>query len=82
MGNTVTLKLENCMDCPNHFTAGILTADSFEHEVGCFCKLVKEDRPEKQHFHRQESKMVGCDDWHLERYTQVPDWCPLLKKDN
>ena len=79
MENTVTFKIENCMDCPNHYVEGILTADSFEHESGCFCKKVKEDRAERQHFHRQEYKMVACDDWHLEKYTQIPDWCPLIQ---
>lgn len=78
--NIATIKIDNCLNCPHHFVDRIWTADSFEHESGCFCMLVREDDMVKKEFHRQEQKMVGCDDWHLERYTKVPDWCPLIKK--
>lgn len=74
--NTVNLKIDNCMNCPHHFTDGILTADPFEHEKGCFCSKVRDEK--NYECYGQYYKLVAADDWHLEKYTQVPDWCPLL----
>lgn len=77
--NEVTFKIDNCLKCNNCYTAPILTADSFEHEEGAYCKLVKD--PSFDGFGKNgEHKLIGSDDWHLENYTHIPDWCPLLNK--
>ena len=67
------------MQCVNCYTASIHTADSFEHERGAYCKLVLDSATDgfgKNGKHR----LIASDDWHLERYTSIPDWCPLLDK--
>lgn len=69
MDNIVTFKIDNCMKCPFHFVDKIFTDDSWNHEEGCYCK-------------KSDNKLVGADDWHLEEYTKIPDWCPLLNKEN
>lgn len=48
----------------------IYTPDSWDHEEGCYCKLVKDVNG--------YDKLVAGDDWHLRRYTDIPDWCPKL----
>lgn len=68
--NSFTIIITNCLDCPNHDVRPIYTPDSWDHEEGCYCKLVKD---QKGH-----DKLVAGDDWHLRRYTDIPDWCPKL----
>lgn len=34
--NSFTITITNCLDCP------IYTPDSWDHEEGCYCKLVKD----------------------------------------
>ena len=73
--NVVNIVINNCLNCPYHYVEGILTADSWEHETGCYCKMV-EDKDTKNWSSNGKHKLVASDDWHLERYTQIPDWCP------
>lgn len=73
---SVTFKIENCLDCPHCYTDRILTADSFEHEVGAYCKLI-EDKSYGSFGKNGAHKMIGFDDWNLRKYTAIPDWCPL-----
>ena len=75
--NEVILKIDNCLKCSNCYTAPIHTADSFEHEEGAYCKLVP-DHSLDGFGKNGDHKLIGSDDWHLENYTKVPDWCPLL----
>lgn len=75
--NTVTLCIENCLDCSHCYTDRILTADSFEHEEGAYCRLVK-DTSYGSFGQNGKHKLIGSDNWHLRNYTKVPDWYPLL----
>lgn len=79
--NIATLHVENCLDCPHCYTDRILTADSFEHEEGAYCRLT-EDTSYGSFGQNGKHKLIGSDDWHLRDYTKVPDWCPLLNKQN
>lgn len=79
--NIATLHIENCLDCPHCYTDRILTADSFEHEEGAYCRLA-EDTSYGRFGQNGKHKLIGSDDWHLRDYTKVPDWCPLLNKQN
>lgn len=77
--NAAVLYVENCLDCPHCYTDRILTADSFEHEEGAYCKAV--DDTSMDGFGKNgKHKLIGSDDWHLRNYTKVPAWCPLLSK--
>ncbi|MBQ8985283.1 hypothetical protein IJ076_01860 [Candidatus Saccharibacteria bacterium] len=79
MSKTVYLEIDNCTKCPYHWTDDLLTADSFEHDIGIFCKkvTVPENETTITYSGRCPYKMVTADDWHPERYALVPDWCPL-----
>ena len=68
MKNTYTKIIDNCLSCEHHFVQRIWTPDSWEHEYGCYCE-------------KKNNKLVGSDDWHLEKYTDIPDWCPMLNKE-
>lgn len=67
--NSYLVRVTNCLDCQDHVVLPIYTPDSWDHEEGCYCTLVKDkDKP----------KLVAGDDWHLRKYTDIPDWCPKL----
>lgn len=68
--NSFTITITNCLDCPDHYIRPIYTPDSWDHEEGCYCKFVKDVNG--------YDKLVAGDDWHLRRYTDIPDWCPKL----
>ena len=70
-------EIDNCCDCQNHYTEKIYTPDSFEHEEGVYCSKVNdEDSYNKKH------KLVVADEWNVREWSQIPDWCPLLKSRN
>ena len=73
--NVVCIKIDNCCDCPNHCEEKIYTADPWDHEMGVFCTKV----PDKNSPNKKD-KLVAEDDWNVRRWSQVPDWCPILKK--
>ena len=77
MGNQVTICINNCKECTSHYTEKIYTSDSFEHITGLFCSKV-EDKNSENHKH----KLVAEDDWDVYKYSEIPDWCPLLDKNN
>lgn len=76
MGNVVTFQIDNCKDCKNHYVERIYTADSFEHESGLYCSCVKDDKS-----YNKKHKLVASDDIDVTKYSQIPNWCPLLNKD-
>lgn len=80
--NSVTFKIDNCLKCPKCYVDPIYTADSFEHESGAYCSLVEDKETGKIFGQNGKHKIIGSDDWHLEKYTKIPDWCPLLKNEN
>ena len=46
----VNFEIDNCCDCPNHYTEKIYTPDSFEHEEGVYCSKVNDkDSYNKKH---------------------------------
>lgn len=72
--NKVTFEITNCCNCPNHYVEHIYTPDPWEHEEGVYCSKVL-DSDSYNHKH----KLVCADDWNVEKYADIPDWCPLLK---
>lgn len=42
--NSFTITVTNCLDCPDHDVRPIYTPDSWDHEEGCYCKLVKDQK--------------------------------------
>ena len=40
--NSFTITITNCLDCPDHYIRPIYTPDSWDHEEGCYRKLVKD----------------------------------------
>ena len=67
MANFYIKKIDNCMDCDYHKVERIYTGDSWDHEYGCYCGLCL-------------NRKVAQDDWDLRKYSQIPDWCPMLNK--
>ncbi|RHU02295.1 hypothetical protein DW711_10245 [Ruminococcus sp. AM27-16] len=69
--NTCTKIIDNCLDCNSCLVDRILTADSWDHEVGAYCKeVLKNGKP----------RLIVSDDWDLRKWSKVPDWCPNLIK--
>ena len=71
--NKVCLEINNCCDCPNHYIERVYTADPWEHESGVFCYKVKDESSENR-----KHKMVVSDGYNLRKWSNIPDWCPLL----
>ena len=79
----ITFEVENCAKCPFHERHSIVTADSFEHESGIYCSLVEDQGDSWWHYTydgKIAKRLVVADDWHPERYANVPGWCPFLIK--
>lgn len=77
----ITFEVDNCLNCPYCEKHQLMTPDSFEHEVGAFCSQTEAISKEWVHETYDgiiSKRMIGCDDWHLEQYTKVPDWCPFI----
>lgn len=74
--NKVCFEIENCCDCPNHYIEKIDTPDPFEHEEGVYCSKV-DDKNSYNKCH----KLVVADDWNVKKWSQIPDWCPLLNNE-
>ena len=70
--NHFFLKIKNCCDCPYSYTKPVYTPDSWEHETGIYCRKIK-DKEEKD-------KLIVADDWDLRKWSQIPDYCPLINK--
>ena len=69
--NTCVKIIDNCLDCNSCFVDRILTADSWDHEKGAYCKeVLKNGKP----------RLIALDDWDLRKCSKVPDWCPKLIK--
>ena len=69
--NTCVKIIDNCLDCNSCFVDRILTADSWDHEEGAYCKEdLKNGKP----------RLIASDDWDLRKWSKVPDWCPKLIK--
>ena len=84
--NVITVEIKNCLDCPHSLVSDIFTADSWDHEMGCFCKKAVDEKYKKDWTNITRSgvlpyRCVGSDDWHLRKYTDVPDWCPYKQQE-
>lgn len=79
--NTITINITNCLDCSNCYTNKIYTADPFEHETGAYCSKVN-DTDTNGFGKNGKHKLINFDDWDLRKYTQIPNWCPLLELNN
>lgn len=72
--NKVCFEIDNCCDCRYCYKEPIYTPDPWEHEIGAYCSKVED----KSSYNRRH-KLIAADDWNLEKYTLIPDWCPRLK---
>lgn len=72
--NKVSFEIDNCCDCPYSYTEKVYTPDPFEHEEGIFCSRV-----EDQNSYNKKNKLIVADEWDIRKWSQIPDWCPLLK---
>ncbi len=73
--NKVIFEITNCCQCPHHYIEPVYTPDPWDHEEGVYC-LKTIDKESDNGKHRQ----VCESDWNIEKYADIPDWCPLLKK--
>jgi len=72
---SIKIELENCCDCPHHYIEKIYTPDPFEHEEGCYCAKV-----EDKNSYNKRHKLVVADDWDIRKWSEIPNWCPLLRE--
>ena len=72
--NKVTFEINNCCDCPNSYQERVYTPDPFELETGCYCSKI-----EDKHSYNRKHKLVAADE-DVREWSQIPDWCPLLKQ--
>ena len=76
MANTYSIEINNCCKCPYHYQERVYTPDSFEMVFGCYCSKV-----EDEHSYNRKHKLVVADE-DVERWAEIPDWCPILSKSN
>ncbi|MBR3169250.1 hypothetical protein IKF23_02305 [Candidatus Saccharibacteria bacterium] len=79
----ISFEVDNCTKCPFHERHSIVTADSFEHEMGIYCSLTEDESDSWWHYtydDRITKKLVAADDWRPEKYANVPSWCPFIMK--
>lgn len=74
--NIISFGIDNCCDCPYSYTENIYTPDSFEHEEGIYCSKVDDTNS-----YNKKNKLIVADDWDIRKWSQIPDWCPLLKNE-
>lgn len=68
--------ISHCCQCPYSHTEQITTPDSFEHDMGMYCKLCQ--TKEKAYGVNTYDRLICSDEWHVEDEALVPDWCPFL----
>ena len=77
----IEFKVDKCVYCPFHEKHQIMTADSFEHEIGIYCSKVEDisdSWARNTYDGRVDKKLVVADDWHANECSDVPDWCPCI----
>lgn len=42
--NKVCFEIDNCCDCPYHYTERVYTPDPWEHETGVYCSKLEDKR--------------------------------------
>ena len=72
--NKVVFEITNCCCCPYHYVEPIYTPDPWEHEEAVYCSKTIDEETDTG------NKIVCADGWNLDKYADIPDWCPLLKK--
>lgn len=73
--NTVSFTIDNCCDCPYHYTEKIYTPDPWDHEIGVYCSQVVD-----KNSYNKKNKLVASDDYDIRKYSKIPDWCPNKNK--
>lgn len=79
----VTFEVDDCLKCPFHEKHQIVTPDPYEHEIGIYCSQTDYSGTEWSQETMDgliKKRMIGCDDWYPEKYTDVPGWCPFIIK--
>jgi hypothetical protein len=71
--NKVCFEIDNCCQCPHHYQERIWTPDSWEHDYGVYCSKVEDKKS-----YNKKHKLVAEDEWDVEKYSKIPNWCPLL----
>jgi hypothetical protein len=76
---TVSLKLDNCLDCPHHkVITSQYTGDSFDAgDVDVVCTLADGTRPARTHQRQGHQRQRPVRE---RSECAVPPWCPLTKK--
>ena len=66
----IVLDIKSCKKCPHFNEERMYTSDSFELAFDWFCKKA------------DNRKIQGYVEWHEERKIKIPDWCPILLKED
>lgn len=74
--NKVIFEIDNCCNCPHSYQERVYMPDPFELETGVYCSKVEDRRS-----YNKKHKLVVADE-DVERWAQIPDWCPLLTNIN
>ena len=65
MKNTYSIEINNCCKCPHHYQ---------EIVFGCYCSKVED----KCSYNKKHKLVVADED--VERWAEIPNWCPMLSK--
>jgi hypothetical protein len=78
---SVTLKIDNCLDCPKHkVITSTYTGDSFDMgDVDVVCTLAEGSHRGQHETVKGRAISVG-DRFAKRSECEVPKWCPLKKK--
>jgi hypothetical protein len=67
----ITLEIKNCSECPHFRTENPWSSDGWDRMVDWVCHKTSSPR-----------KIEGSVEWHEESKIRVPDWCPILIKED
>ena len=70
-------KLYIVIDVQNDFVSGSLGSEKAQEvtpKIADFLSKVKD-----KNSYNEKHKLVTSDEWDVRKWSQIPDWCPMLK---
>jgi hypothetical protein len=66
----VVLEIHNCGGCPHKVEKNLYSSDGWDRIIDWFCSKTE-----------PHTKIQGAVEWHEEKHIVIPDWCPILIKE-
>ena len=78
---TVTLKIDNCLDCPHSKLHPSVIFDSWDYaDEDLVCTKKSRSRHDVRHETVKGKPIFIMERYNHRKHAAVPKWCPLLKE--